>query len=156
MAGPCRDEDYLGRLKQLAVGDAPVTFTGMLTGTLKWGAFAAADVFVLPSHQENFGIAVVEAMACGTPVLVSQEVNIWREIVTDGAGFADSDDVAGTTRLLERWLSLGETEAAKMRAAARSSFEQRFEIHRAVDSLLEVLGRHGVGSHRRGALRQVA
>ena len=45
-------------------GAAPVVFTGMLTGKPKWGAFAAAEAFILPSHQENFGIAVVEALAC--------------------------------------------------------------------------------------------
>ena len=56
----------------------------MLTGNLKWGAFAAADAFMLPSHQENFGIAVVEALACGIPVLISNKINIWREIVDDG------------------------------------------------------------------------
>jgi glycosyltransferase involved in cell wall biosynthesis len=39
----------------------------MLSGDLKWGAFHAAEAFVLPSHQENFGIAVAEAMACGVP-----------------------------------------------------------------------------------------
>lgn len=109
IAGPCADESYLQHLKRLAAtttgGDreeSPVTFTSMLTGNLKWGAFAAADAFVLPSHQENFGIAVVEALACSTPVLISNKVNIWREIVNDGAGFADEDDRDGTTRLLER------------------------------------------------------
>ncbi len=109
MAGPAANESYLKQLQQLARAtgaQSAITFTGMLTGELKWGAFGAADVFVLPSHQENFGIAVVEAMACGTPVLVSNKVNIWREIVGDGAGFADEDDRDGTTRLLQRWLEL--------------------------------------------------
>ena len=44
----------------------------MLSGNPKWGAFAAAEAFILPSHQENFGIAVVEALACGIPVLISR------------------------------------------------------------------------------------
>ena len=148
MAGPCADDLYLRRLKQRAeqasvTDGAQIRFTGMLSGSLKWGAFAAADVFVLPSHQENFGIAVAEAMACGTPVLVSDKVNIWREIVADGAGFSDEDSVAGTRRLLERWLAAGAAERMQMRDAAQRSFAQRFEIHRAVESLLEVLARHG-------------
>jgi glycosyltransferase involved in cell wall biosynthesis len=148
MAGPARDQDYLRRLKELAGTDSAVTFPGMLTGNLKWGAFAAADAFVLPSHQENFGIAVVEAMACGTPVLVSKEVNIWREIVDDGAGFAEEDNATGTARLLERWLSLPHADAEAMRRAARASFNNRYEIHRAVDSLVDVLQRHGVRAER--------
>ncbi|HYJ06292.1 MAG TPA: glycosyltransferase, partial [Chthoniobacterales bacterium] len=89
MAGPCADEEYLRHLKQLAAAaniDDSITFTGMLTGSPKWGAFSAAEAFILPSHQENFGIAVVEALACATPVLISNQVNIWREIEADRAG----------------------------------------------------------------------
>jgi glycosyltransferase involved in cell wall biosynthesis len=140
MAGPCADDSYLLHLKRLAATvEVPVTFTGMLSGSLKWGAFAAAEAFVLPSHQENFGIAVVEALACGIPVLISNKINIWREIVDDGAGFTDEDDLAGTVRLLERWIDTPAPEREAMRMNARKCFEQRFEINRAVDSLLEVL-----------------
>jgi glycosyltransferase involved in cell wall biosynthesis len=138
LAGPCLDQDYLRRLKELA-GQRAVLFTGMLRGDLKWGAFSAAEAFVLPSHQENFGIAVVEALACATPVLISNQINIWREIVKDGAGFADDDTLAGTTRLLRRWLATLEQDRQLMRANARKSFAERFEIHRATESLLFVL-----------------
>ena len=82
-----------------------ITWTGMLAGEAKWSAIQAADVFALPSHQENFGIAVVEALALGVPVLISDKVNIWREIVNDGAGFAESDTLAGTVQSLSRWLA---------------------------------------------------
>ena len=93
MAGPCADQKYLEHLKRLAAENSAVTFTGMLAGSSKWGALSAADAFILPSHQENFGIAVVEALACGTPVLISKEVNIWREIDADQAGYAEDDDL---------------------------------------------------------------
>jgi glycosyltransferase involved in cell wall biosynthesis len=140
IAGPCADQNYLARLQRLAAKSAkPVTFTGMLSGTLKWGAFAAADAFVLPSHQENFGIAVAEALACATPVLISNKVNIWREIENDCAGYVDNDDLAGITRLLERWIATAEPERQTMRANAKKCFTQHFEINRATDSLLSVL-----------------
>ena len=116
----------------------------MLTGNRKWGAFSAADAFILPSHQENFGIAVVEALACGTPVLISNKVNIWREIAADEAGYVENDDLAGTTRLIERWLGTAPDVRAAMKGNARECFARRFEINRATDSLLEVLeDRHG-------------
>ncbi|MEY2564266.1 MAG: hypothetical protein QOH88_2459 [Verrucomicrobiota bacterium] len=139
VAGPCADEKYLSRLKELAA-TSPITFTGMLTGNKKWGAFAAADAFILPSHQENFGIAVVEALACGTPVLISKEVNIWREINQEQAGYAETDDLAGTVRLIERWLTTWPDQQATMRENARKSFAHHFEINRATDSLLAALG----------------
>jgi glycosyltransferase involved in cell wall biosynthesis len=142
VAGPAADDAYLARLELLAASspqERPVTFTGMLSGNLKWGALSAADAFILPSHQENFGIAVVEALACSTPVLISNKVNIWREIVEDGAGFAEEDDRAGTIRLLERWAAAPAAERETMRTSARNCFEQRFQIDRATESLLQVL-----------------
>jgi glycosyltransferase involved in cell wall biosynthesis len=111
----------------------------MLTGELKWGALSAADAFVLPSHQENFGIAVAEALACATPVLISNKINIWREIEGDGAGFVENDDLAGTLNLLKRWLAAPEASRAEMRANAPKCFAARFEIERATDSLLAVI-----------------
>jgi len=116
-----------------------VVFTGMLQGAMKHGALASADAFILPSHQENFGIAVVEALAAGVPVLISNRVNIWREIDADRAGYVEPDDLEGTTRLLQRWIDTSPSEREAMRQNARKCFEQRFEINRAVDSLLQIL-----------------
>ncbi len=62
------------------------TFTGMLVGDDKLAALTDADLFALPSYTENFGIAVIEAMACGLPVVISDKVNIWREIKEGGGG----------------------------------------------------------------------
>jgi glycosyltransferase involved in cell wall biosynthesis len=111
----------------------------MLSGDLKWGAFREAEVFVLPSHQENFGIAVVEALACGTPVLISRPVNIWREIESSGAGLVDSDTVEGCTRLLEQWLNLGDQAKMEMAARAVESFKQNFEITQTAVSLIDTI-----------------
>ncbi len=141
LAGPDQiawEKVLRARVEQLGIASR-VVFPGMLQGEMKEGALASADAFVLPSHQENFGLAVVEALACGTPVLISNKVNIWREIVNDGAGFADEDDLAGVTRLLKLWFDMPAAERDTMRAKARACFERRFEINRAVDSLLRVL-----------------
>ena len=143
LAGPCADEEYLLHLKQLAASatkdDGSITFTGMLSGSRKWGAFSAAEAFVLPSHQENFGIAVAEALACGTPVLISNKVNIWREIEADNAGYVENDDLAGTTALLKRWVATEPQVRMAMKESAKNCFARRFEIERATDSLLEAL-----------------
>jgi glycosyltransferase involved in cell wall biosynthesis len=142
MAGPCADGSYLDHLRRLtSKGEVKqkVIFTGMLSGETKWGAFAAADAFILPSHQENFGIAVVEALSCGKPVLISNQINIWREIVEDGSGIAESDSLEGTKRLLERWLATSPEQRQAMSEQARRTFANRFEINRSIDSLLAVM-----------------
>jgi glycosyltransferase involved in cell wall biosynthesis len=141
-AGPPATEPYRRRLQRLI--DAAqltdrVTWTGMLTGETKWAAFRAADAFVLPSHQENFGVAVVEAMACSLPVLISVKVNIWREILSDGAGMVEPDDQAGTDRLLERWASADSALQSRMRHAAARSFASRFDMRDAAERLTHVL-----------------
>jgi len=141
IAGP-DDHAYALELKALAARlgiAARITWTGMLQGDLKWGAYRNAEVFILPSHQENFGIAVAEALACAVPVLVSQEVNIWREIVSDDAGLVETDDLAGTRRLLERWVALPLAQRLAMRERARACFLGRFHVERAADSLAEAL-----------------
>jgi glycosyltransferase involved in cell wall biosynthesis len=69
------------------------TFPGMLLGSEKLAAFRDADMFVLPSYTENFGIAVVEAMACRLPVVISNRVNIWREVGDANAGLVVNCDV---------------------------------------------------------------
>ena len=56
------------------------TFTGMLQGTDALALMRDAEMLVLPSHSENFGISVIEAMACGLPVIISDRVNIFREV----------------------------------------------------------------------------
>jgi glycosyltransferase involved in cell wall biosynthesis len=141
MAGPDQigwEKDLRRQVERLNI-TSRVIFTGMLQGVMKQGAFASADAFVLPSHQENFGISVVEALAAGVAVLISNRVNIWREIDADHAGYVESDNVEGTTRLLQRWIDTPPDQREVIRQSARNCFEQRFEINRAVDSLLQIL-----------------
>ncbi len=112
-----------------------VFWPGMLQGAAKCGAFRAAEAFVLPSHQENFGIAVAESLACGTPVLISDQVNIWREIAESGAGLVEPDTAEGTERLLRRWLSLTAAERSTMTGAAERVFHARFSLRPAAESI---------------------
>ncbi len=116
-----------------------VTWTGMVTDTMKWGTLRAAEIFVLPSHQENFGIAVAEALAAGVPALISNKVNIWREVEQDGAGLVAEDNLEGTCMLLHSYLGLPTERKIAMRRAATACFEQRFEIKEAARHLHAIL-----------------
>ena len=104
---------------------ARVTFTGLLQGREKWGALAASDLFVLPSYQENFGLAVVEAIRSGVPVILSRYVNLWKDVVDAGAGRACEINVESVAATLRE--SLDDFELA---AVGRSSWRRL-----AIDSL---------------------
>lgn len=121
-----------------------ITWAGMLSGDLKWGAFRAAEAFILPSHQENFGIAVVESLACGTPVLISRRINIWKEIIDDGAGFAGDDTAESATENLTRWMGLSESARFEMRQKSLACFAARFRSDHAAENLLKVLTNYGI------------
>jgi glycosyltransferase involved in cell wall biosynthesis len=141
MAGP--DSSNLRRSYESIKGldDTKVTWTGLLAGEQKWGAFRCAEAFVLPSHQENFGIATAEALACRVPVLISNKVNIWREIVTDGAGLAADDTLEGTTGLLLRWNSITSTQREVFSALAGECFRKRFHIDSAARNLMSTIAK---------------
>jgi glycosyltransferase involved in cell wall biosynthesis len=142
IGGPAGDGRILDKLRNLASSlriEEDVVWTGPLYGSAKWDAMRAAEVYVLPSHQENFGISVVEALACGVPVLVSDKVNIWREIQAARCGFVEPDDVAGTIRLLEAWAALPEPDKSRMRLNAKRSFAEHFDIARTSDRFFALL-----------------
>ena len=116
-----------------------ITWAGMIRENLKWGALRSAEAFFLPSHQENFGIVVAEALACRVPVLISDRVNIWREIQADGAGLVAHDTIDGACSLLRGWTTMHDRERAMMRERASDCFQRRFEARQASASLLAVL-----------------
>jgi len=127
-----------GQAERLKVAGR-VTWAGMVSGEVKWGALRAAEIFVLPSHQENFGIVVAEALSCGTPALISDKVNIWREVEGGRAGMVARDDLEGTCTLLRRWKQLSDDQRSQMRLRARECFLREFEIANAARSLIQML-----------------
>jgi glycosyltransferase involved in cell wall biosynthesis len=119
-----------------------VFWPGMVTGKAKWGALYHCDAFVLPSNQENFGIAIVEALACGRPVLISNQVNIWREVREAGVALVEENSVAGTTRLLSEWSSLSPATKSNMAANALPCFQSQFSLEAVTENLLKVVSPH--------------
>ncbi len=127
IAGP--DEEGYSRvvrswLVENGVADK-ATFTGMLLGAERSSAYAAADVFVLPSYTENFGLVILESLCLGVPVVMSNKVNIWREIEEAGAGLIVDCDAGATARSISRVLdepSLADLMRSRGRRLVREQF----------------------------------
>ena len=136
------DTGCLSNYKQLAAmkkNRQQIQFLGELTDLEKWPLYASADLFVLPSYSENFGIVVAEALGCGKPVLISNQVNIWREIEASGAGFVEDDTLEGCKRLLLSWSELANPDRTKMQDQAKLCFENNFRVESSVATILEIL-----------------
>lgn len=139
IAGPGLDSEFGNNLfKTVMKNDdlkESIVFTGMLLGNAKWGAIYGAEAFILPSHHENFGVAVVEAMACAKFVLISNKVKIWEEIKASDSGYIFPNSVEGIVNSLISWISLFPNEKVILGKKARKSFEKNFTISSAVKSI---------------------
>jgi glycosyltransferase involved in cell wall biosynthesis len=142
MAGP-DTENWRPVLEALAarLGVAErIHWTGIVRGAIKWGAFYGAQAFILPSHQENFGIAVADALACGVIPLISDKVNIAPDVAADGAGLMEPDTLDGTVRLIERFEAMTEAERDAMRAAGLECYQRRYALRNAAPEVYKALG----------------
>ena len=125
LAGP-DSEGHRAELEQLAEVhhvSGRVVFTGMLRGRNRIAAMADADLFALTSHQENFGIAVVESLAAGTPVLISDQVNIHREITRGGVGVTVPLDIPTIANELRLWMADGGPRVAAAAQARKWAWD---------------------------------
>ncbi len=110
-----------------------IIWTGMLQGDIKWGALSVADALILPSHQENYGMVVAEAFSVGTPVFLTNKVNLWREVVECQAGIVSKDDQVGINELIIRWVA---NEHSRMKENAMTCFNKKMHIKRAVERIV--------------------
>lgn len=139
IAGPDPDNwrhDLDAQARRLGI-DKRMSWTGMLDGEMKWGAYRAAELFSLPSHQENFGISVVESLVSGTPVALTDKVNIWREIEADGGGLVGTNTARSIAETLNRWVVLPEADRARMRVNAVACFHKNFNYTQTSRRMLE-------------------
>jgi glycosyltransferase involved in cell wall biosynthesis len=129
MAGPTDESScdpmFLQELKSLSTDN--VYWVGMLTGEVKWGALAAAQALILPSHQENFGMVVAEALSVKTPVLVTPAVALSTDVLRYKAGIIAPDTLFGVESLLKNFFSLSPDERANMSLAAAECYRDNYQ-----------------------------
>jgi glycosyltransferase involved in cell wall biosynthesis len=140
MAGPDQQAWSAG-LKEIVAAaglNNRVHWPGMIKGDAKWGAFFASEVFILPSHQENFGIAVAESLGCGRPVLLCDKVNIAPEIAEDKAGLMEIDTQEGTDNLVRKWMEMPVSEREAMGRQALDTFNTRYDMKKNAVTIIRL------------------
>ncbi len=143
IAGPGLETEFGNRIYNSVQANShiknKISFPGMLIGEAKWEAFFNCEAFILPSHQENFGIAVVEALACGKPVLITDKINIWREIQADEAGIVEADTIDGIKCLIKKWLDFSDKKKKEMGKSALECYTSKFTVEKAASKMYEAL-----------------
>jgi glycosyltransferase involved in cell wall biosynthesis len=122
-------------VKKESVLNKRVIFTDMLLGTDKVAAFYASDVFVLSSYGENFGVAALEALACGVPVVLTKEVGLSPDVEEYGAGFIVKQDALEISEAIEKLLCNHDLREA-ISLHARSLAQERFNLDIIVNKVI--------------------
>jgi glycosyltransferase involved in cell wall biosynthesis len=132
-------KEFLKNLIEYHQLESKVIWVDFLSGELKWSAYYAADIFVLASHQENFGIAISEALSCGLPVLITNKVNIWREIKKYKAGIISKDNSESFRKIIIEWFKKTLNEKNKMRGAALRCYKDLYQIDNVAKRINQLL-----------------
>ena len=143
IAGPGIETEYgqklISFIEENPKVKSKVQLVGHLSGDAKWGAIYGCEAFILPSHQENFGIAVAEALACSKPVIITNKINIFREIENGDGGIVDDDTLEGMVANLKEWICLNSVSKVKMGKDAYKVYQNHFDSKSAAERLVAVL-----------------
>lgn len=137
IVGYKEDKEYSRQLIELSEGFGDrVIFHDSVPKDKVWDFYNSANLFVLPSYSENFGMVVAEAMAYGLPVLISKNVGIWREVQSDSAGFVVDQDAGEIADIIKK---LPENEALlnNMSQNSRKSAINRYDINNVASLMLK-------------------
>lgn len=134
------DVTYIEELKQLAARlgiSQLIIFEGGVYGNRKWELFRQADLFILPTHSENFGIVVAEALASGTPVITTMGTP-WSELESQRCGWWTEVGTEATAQALCNFLSLTEDELEVMGRNGRKLVEEKYSVRKVAKEFVDM------------------
>lgn len=134
------EKEYIAQLKQKAKElqiESLIQFCGGVYGNQKWKLFQEADVFVLPTFSENFGIVVAEALACGTPVITTKGTP-WKELGTTHCGWWTEIGTQPLADALNKFLQLSTQELEAMGRNGRKLIEQKYSSRKMAEDMVEL------------------
>jgi glycosyltransferase involved in cell wall biosynthesis len=130
------DADYVAGLQAMAarLGLQRVTFPGPVYGEAKQALFGSAQAFVLPTHTENFGMAVAEALAVGVPVITTRGAP-WAGLATTGSGWWIERTLDALVAALDQAMATDPSGLAEMGGRGRSWMQRDFSWPAIADSM---------------------
>lgn len=134
------EKEYIAQLEQKTQElqiDAMVQFCGGVYGERKWELFQKADIFVLPTYSENFGIVVAEALACGTPVITTKGTP-WEELESAHCGWWTEIGTQPTREALNKFLQLSTSELEMMGRNGRKLVEQKYSSRKMAEDMVDL------------------
>jgi len=114
-----------------------IDFIGGVYGELKWELFRQADLFVLPTHSENFGIVVAEALASGTPVITTKGTP-WQELKEYRCGWWTEIGTKATTKAIREFLQCSDEQLEKMGKNGRRLVEEKYSSKKVAADMVRL------------------
>ena len=136
--------EYALKLKSLCIklNLKNVFWTGFVNDYQKWSLFKFSDISCFPSHSENFGTSIVESLSMGTPVIISNKVNIYEKIKLNKAGLVGSDSINDTTKNLLIWSKLSDKEKKKLKKNSILCFKKNFDLELVGKNFRNLFDKH--------------
>lgn len=116
-----------------------VKFLGHLSGNNKWSVIYGCEAYILPSHTENFGISVAENLGCSKPVIITDKVNIFNEVLKFNAGLISDDTLSGIKNNIIKWIEMEPELKIEMGRNAFNLFQKKYRSEDAVSRFLAFL-----------------
>jgi glycosyltransferase involved in cell wall biosynthesis len=143
IAGSIHDENYYKNCAEIVSKNKKlkdkISFRDFVQGEEKSNLINNCKALILPSHQENFGISVAEALSFGKPVLISNKVNIYETILNERCGLVEENSVEGCIKLISSFVSLTPHQIHEMNLNAIQAFKRNFSIENYCQNLIKLL-----------------
>jgi len=143
IAGSIHDKEYFKYCNEIVSKNKKlkdkISFRNFVQGEAKIEIINNCKALILPSHQENFGISVAEALSFGKPVLISNKVNIHKIILRENCGFVEENSVEGCIKLITSFVTLTPRQMNEMNLNAIQAFKRNFSIENYCQNLIKLL-----------------
>lgn len=134
------DADYVAEMKRMIADNGLqdiVQLVGGVYGDEKWRLFQTSDFFVLPTHSENFGLAIAESLASGTPVITTVGTP-WHDLNDTNSGAWIEIGTQPLTETLRKFLALSDGELEAMGRNGRRLIEEKYSAHVMAKEMMKV------------------